>query len=58
MDKIIKIRTENGMIIECYFYEYISPLEKINKIMKLTDHPGRPENSLQLYSKQGTENKI
>ena len=51
MDKTIRIKTENGMIIECYFYEYISPLEKINKIMNLTDHPGMPDSRLSIYSK-------
>ena len=51
MNSIINIKTESGMIIECYFYEYISPLEKINNIMKLTESPGRPENRLSIYSK-------
>ena len=51
MERIIRIKTENGMIIECYFYEYISPLEKINRIMNLTDHPGMPDNRLSIYSK-------
>ncbi len=49
--KNIKIKTENSMIIECYFYEYISPLEQINSIMKLTDYRGMPENRLSIYSK-------
>lgn len=51
MNRIIRIKTENGMIIECYFYEYISPLEKINSIMNLTDHPGMPDNRLTIYSR-------
>ena len=46
MNEIFKIKTEKNMLIECFFYEYISPLEKINTIMKLTDHRGLPDGSI------------
>ncbi len=39
----IKIKTDKGHIINIRFMEYISPLEKINSIMHLTDHRGFPE---------------
>ena len=41
----IKIKTDKGHIINIRFMEYISPLEKINSIMHLTDHRGFPEDS-------------
>ena len=50
-ERNIRIRTENNTYVECYFYEYISPLEKINTIMKLTEHKGMPENRISIYSR-------
>ncbi|MCL2704900.1 MAG: VWA domain-containing protein [Spirochaetaceae bacterium] len=42
LDKIIKIKTEKQHILTIKFGEYISPLEKINSIMHLTEHRGVP----------------
>ena len=43
LNERIKLKTENNIILDCYFYEYVSPLEQINTIMKLTDHRGMTE---------------
>ncbi|MCP5514298.1 MAG: VWA domain-containing protein [Spirochaetales bacterium] len=43
LNRKIKIKTDKGHIIFIKFMEYISPLEKINSIMHLTDHRGIPE---------------
>ncbi len=50
INKKFRIVTEKGIILECCFYEYVSPLEEINRIMKLTDSKGLPENRLKLYT--------
>ena len=42
LEKNIKIKTEKNHILSIRFWEYISPLEKINSIMKLTEHRGIP----------------
>ncbi|MDX9800624.1 MAG: VWA domain-containing protein [Spirochaetia bacterium] len=39
----IKVKTDKGHILNIIFKEYISPLEKINSIMHLTDKRGMPE---------------
>ncbi|MCL2480860.1 MAG: hypothetical protein FWF38_04020 [Spirochaetaceae bacterium] len=42
LEKNIKIKTEKQHILSIKFWEYISPLEKINSIMHLTEHRGVP----------------
>ncbi|MEW5817186.1 MAG: VWA domain-containing protein [Spirochaetota bacterium] len=42
LDKKIPLATEKGHNVELYFREYVSPLEKINAVMHLTDTPGLP----------------
>ena len=43
LDKTIRAVSSTGRIVEFHFKEYISPLEQINRIMRLTQHPGPPE---------------
>ncbi len=45
----IKIITEKKQALSIKFMEYISPLEKINSIMKLTEQRGIPEQQRKAY---------
>ena len=41
LDREILLRSAVGHIIRVRFRRYVSPLEQLNRIMHLTDHPGR-----------------
>lgn len=43
LDREIKVVTDKGFTITILFQEYVSKLEKINSIMKLTEHKGMTE---------------
>ncbi|MBN2050083.1 MAG: VWA domain-containing protein [Spirochaetales bacterium] len=42
LNKNISLIAENGEEISLYFREWISPLERVNRILHLTDEPGLP----------------
>jgi hypothetical protein len=50
LDREIKVVTDKGFAITILFQEYISKLEKINSIMKLTEHKGMTEERKNLLS--------
>ncbi len=43
LGKKITAISDNGKHVRFFFRKYISPLERINRIMRLTSHPGPPE---------------